>query len=254
MIGRQGPKGTRVYRGKLTSNGQDVAVKKIFSGLSDWNKAYDLRELKHSNIVQCFATEEGEDFIYIALELCDIALVEFLQRGVFAREGLSRRPCLVQVAEAVKYLHKLGVCHRDIKPGNILVKHAEDPRLRRFVLADVNISKEAHDETFSTKKPVAGDIGWIANEVHQPGFTATPRADIFSLGCTFYYTLTNMKHPFGDVKNLEECQKNIQCRREAVLITGDFVELSNLERLISTMVEHSPDRRPTAAAVCDSLE
>ena len=250
LIGKGILKRTPVYHGKLTKTGQHVAVKKMFSGIFDYKKALDLKALKHPNIIRCFAVEEKGDFLYLALELCDKTLVDSIEKGDFLNKVVpSRQDCLLQVTEAVEYLHNKRVCHGDIKPANILVTFADDAGIRRFVLADINISKKEPDKTFSSKNRVIGDIGWLPKESYQPYLEVDPSWDIFSLGCVFYYVLVNMKHPFGDANNLEECQKNIQCGKVAVLKAEDFVKFSNLKSLISSMVDHSPDKRPCIGKV-----
>ena len=254
MLGR-GSKGTIVYSGKLGSSGKSIAVKKMFAGMFDLKEAKRLKQLKHPNIIQCLAVEKKDEFIYLALELCKKTLRSCVEENDFALldSGVERLRCLKEITGAVGYLHERRICHRDIKPDNILLS-ASGPL--RFILADFNTAKEASStESASTQFGSAvGTTGYIAPEVYKPDERITVKIDIFSLGCVFYYTLTDKGHPFGSIKHLKKCQGKINNAQQPSLVEDDFLEHPWTKPIIEQMISFHPDQRPSASDVLKALE
>ncbi|KAF2092795.1 kinase-like protein [Rhizodiscina lignyota] len=191
---------------------------------------------------------------------------------------------LHQIANGLAHLHKLRLVHRDIKPQNILIaipkKHETGgPRL---VISDFGLCKTLPDQQSTLAGTIGnvGTTGWKAPELvgkQQNGNTsssqhsetqenssslsggADPTApvkracDIFSLGCVFFFVLTNGAHPF-DCGNTEQWT----VMREVNIKSGksDFSKLDALgpeseepKHLISWMLEYDPRDRPSALQV-----
>ena len=80
-----------------------------------------------------------------------------------------------QLMDALAYMHRKQIIHRDLKPSNIMVTHSgQNVKLIDFGLSD--------SDAFCVLKFPAGTTGYIAPEQLQPGATAEPKADIYSLG------------------------------------------------------------------------
>src|SRR5262249_43118788 len=95
-----------------------------------------------------------------------------------------------QTCDALIYLRRRGLVHRDVKPPNlILVPDAGSPRLK---LIDPGLTcGPGHDELCGTPDYLAPERGL--------GAPADIRGDIYSLGCTFYQLLTGrVPYPGGD--------------------------------------------------------
>lgn len=191
---------------------------------------------------------------------------------------------LYQIASGVRHLHSLRLIHRDIKPQNILIAYPKKNQTNgpRLVIADFGLCRELQDNasTLAATAGNAGTVGWKAPEIigqPRPGFgtqsstqnesnsgSATgdesaqrgvKRAvDIFSLGCVFFYVLTNGAHPFdsenGDVGHVER-EINIKKwdgpRLDQLSQWGDATE--EPRQLIEWMLSKQPENRPTAAQV-----
>jgi outer membrane protein assembly factor BamB len=134
-----GGHGTVVYKGVL--DGRNVAVKrmlKAYHASADREISLLIESDGDPNVVRYFLKEVRGDFVYLALELCDLSLHELI--GVLrekqqekalpimseadeAASGLSSdgmnatRIILFQIASGVKHLHSLRIVHRDLKPA-----------------------------------------------------------------------------------------------------------------------------------------
>jgi hypothetical protein len=99
-----------------------------------------------------------------------------------------------QVASALSAAHELGIVHRDVKPGNVLV--AEDGTAH---ISDFGISRALDDITMTTTGMVHGTPAYLSPEVAR-GEEATFASDLFGLGATLYAALEGSP-PFGTDTN-----------------------------------------------------
>lgn len=138
-----GGHGTVVYKGLL--DGRNVAVKrmlKAYHASADREISLLIESDGDPNVVRYFLKEVRGDFVYLALELCDLSLHELIgvlreqqqEQGipivsnpyeaahVLSTESMNATVrILFQIASGVKHLHSLRIVHRDLKPANILL-------------------------------------------------------------------------------------------------------------------------------------
>lgn len=129
--------------------------------------------------------------------------------------------------------------HRDIKPHNVLLSSpgCNSTPVMRALISDFGLCKKltVGKNSLSKRSGITGTDGWIAPEMlvshisvvclavtffthYYSRYFQTCAVDIFSLGCVYYYVLTNGKHPFGD-----------SLRRQANILSGEYSlkELAN---------------------------
>ena len=100
-----------------------------------------------------------------------------------------------KVCDALMHLHAQGIVHRDIKPSNIMLRPDHTPVLMDFGIASRWTTER--DQTFESVKhnnPFMGSAPYLAPEQGRREFVDS-RADLYSLGCTIYETLTG-RTPF----------------------------------------------------------
>lgn len=178
-----------VYQAKLCETGEMVAIKKVLQDKRFKNRELQImRRLEHCNIVKLmyffYTSGEKKDEIYLNLVL------EFIPETVYkvARQyakgkqsipGLFIRLYMYQLFRSLAYIHSQGICHRDIKPQNLLL----DPDSGVLKLCDFG----------SAKHLVRGEpnVSYICSRYYRApelifGATDyTTNIDVWSAGCVF---------------------------------------------------------------------
>lgn len=137
--------------------------------------------------------------------------MEFLEGAVSIDKAGRDQPLPVQVAllqqvlQAVTYLHRCGILHRDLKPGNILVTSGAQGLHIKVV--DFGLALAARDIDLPN---IAGTLGYIAPEILR-GDAASPATDLFAVGVIAYELLVGV-HPFAGRPTGELVQQALALR------------------------------------------
>lgn len=147
-----------------------------------------------------------------------------------------------QVADALEAAHKVGIVHRDVKPGNVLLCPDGSAKL-----ADFGIARASGDITVTQTGVLTGTPEYSAPEVARGG-RPTPAADVFSLGATLYSSVEG-RPPF-------DLSGNALAQME-VIASGTTIPPQRAGRLapvLTRLLDANPDRRPTAGEARAMLE
>ena len=177
-----------VYKAKDTKNGKIVAIKKVFQDQRYKNRELSiLKELKHVNCCYLYdyfyttaSDNPDEKYLNLIMEYMPETLYKELKTYAKAKKQM---PVLLiklyayQIIRGLAYMHALGICHRDMKPQNILI----DPETHELKICDFG----------SAKKLVAGqpNVSYISSRPYRApelifGATEyTPAIDLWSGGC-----------------------------------------------------------------------
>lgn len=191
-------KHSAVYLAEKESAGIKVVLKVLrqIPDLTDDIDAFDrflqeyelIADLEHPNIVKIYDLGVSDDHAHIAMEyLSGGDLKQKMKEGISEQDAVDY---LQQIASALAEVHKVGILHRDLKPGNIMLRDDGNIVLIDFGLAKrmrSNLKMTDQGEIFGTPYYMSPEQGH-ANEVDA-------RSDIYSLGVIFYEMLTGEK-PF----------------------------------------------------------
>ncbi len=133
-----------------------------------------LKQLEHGNIVKFLDAGQWNDTQYIVMDY-----IAGKQIGSDQTEVRALIRQIVEVADALSYLHSMGVVHRDVKPSNILVSNGQ------ATLVDFGIAKIQNKETISKSGTILGTLQYMAPE-QVFGQEVDQRADVYSLGVVMY--------------------------------------------------------------------
>lgn len=148
-------------------------------------EAKTVANLQHPNIVTIYEIGHDDGVHFFAMERVDGVTLLHLVRERGALPAGQACYLIAHAARALAVGHAMGVVHRDVKPGNIMIDRAGRVKVTDFGLAAVGGAGE--DEALSNQ--TLGTPGWISPEVARQE-PATPASDIYGLGLTLYYALT----------------------------------------------------------------
>jgi serine/threonine-protein kinase len=181
-----------VYRATQLALGRPVALKLL---ASDRASDPDFRErfqresrmaaaIDHPNVIPVFAAGEEDGLLYLVMRYVGGTDLQALLRSRGALGGERAADVVAQVADALDAAHAAGLVHRDVKPANVLLSgdHA--------YLSDFGLTRLVDSETGITQSGQwIGTVDYCSPEqLH--GQEIDARADVYSLGCVLYATLT----------------------------------------------------------------
>jgi serine/threonine protein kinase len=190
LVGRGGM--GAVYRAQHIHLGRPAALKLLLPELAD-DRGFRERFLResrvaasitHPNVIPVYDAGEAEGLLYIAMKY-----VDGTDLGALLREERSLAPeralfLLGQVADALDAAHELGIVHRDIKPGNVLIEGD------RCYLTDFGLTRRISSQTQLTAKgQFVGTLDYTAPEQIRGG-SVDARTDVYALGCLLYHALS----------------------------------------------------------------
>lgn len=191
-----------------------------------------LASLDHPNIAKVYSFFSAHQTSYYVTEFIDGKSFADVAQGYFARKfPISQEALLgvmIRVLDALDYLHRRNLLHRDIKPDNILIDRSGFP-----ILIDFGAAREEYGDSDSS---VVESQGFSPSEQSTPDGNMGPWTDIYAFGATLYYVLTGSCLP--------------SCRQRDLFDTADPIsEHPSLSKLYDKRLLQSIDRsiRPAIA-------
>jgi eukaryotic-like serine/threonine-protein kinase len=227
--------------------GRTVAVKILLPALLEEpgftdrfrGEALTMATINHASVVDIY--DYGSDpsaGAYLVMEYVEgDALSRTLAR--VSRLTPARTMALVaQAADALQAAHEKGVVHRDVKPGNLLVRPNGT-----LVLTDFGIARSAGAAALTAAGSVLGTAMYISPE-QAMGEQATPLSDVYALGVVAYQCLAG-RRPFEGENPLEIAMRHV--REAAPPLPPDIPP--NVRAIVERAMAKDPKARwPTASA------
>ena len=234
----------KVYRATQLSLHRDVAFKVLRDqhakdkGFRDRfiNEARAAAQLVHPNVVQVYDAGNEGDLVFFSMEfLGKGSTEEILER----EKRIPWEQAILMVLEAahgLAYAEGKGIVHRDIKPDNLMLNG--DGRVK---IADLGLAKRGEGDEDAG---VIGTPHFIPPE-QALGKEVDHRADIYSLGATFFRMITG-KTLFSGKSAKEIVLKHIKEPPPAAS-SGDETVPDDLDLVIAKMLAKDPDKRYQSA-------
>ncbi|MBI1271393.1 protein kinase [bacterium] len=243
-----------VFAAEDTVLDKNVAIKVLPAELQQDQKLVRFQKearaagkLNHPNIVSVLdfgVTKSGEPYMVM-----DFLNGQTLQDALAGRRQEDRLdlPTLLElirgVCRGLSHAHEMGVLHRDIKSSNIMLCPVTDnagvtslqAQLIDFGIA--HMRKEAEEGFESIDQAIVGSPAYMAPEIGKGG-KATPRSDVYSLGCVLYQGLTGTV-PFQADSSLALIEKHVHEKPRPLL---DFIDLEDDEFFTDTV--EAADSKP----------
>lgn len=199
-------------------------------------------EVDHPNIVKLYRTFElknriDESYIISIMEYCENGdLLSYATEHGFNNE-FERSKILKGFLEAVKYLHRRGISHGDIKPENILIDSNFNAKLTDFGYCRTTLI--AGDESKS------GTLYYAAPELFASGEFDTRKTDIWSIGITLY-CLSEGRFPYKNGK-----PKFVIGQISSGKLCFSSTITEKLKKLVQKCTNLKPENRPSVEEIMD---
>ena len=212
--------------------------------------------LDHPNIVRAYDFNKdvrtGKEIHYLVMEYVEGS---DLRRMVEEQGPLDCRKAadfISQAAEGLAHAHAAGFVHRDIKPANLLVDPHGVLKILDLGLATFTFEAEQTLNPAEGAQSAVGTADYVSPEQVVDSRNVDGRADIYSLGLTFYYLLTGHR-PFSKPTIMEVLMAHRTEKPEPISKSRPDVPL-DLEAIIDKMTAKSPQQRyQTAKEVAEKL-
>jgi serine/threonine-protein kinase len=200
-----------VWRGTDEVLGRTVAVKILLPALLDEpgfaerfrGEARTMATINHPGVVDVYDYGSDQQIAFLVMEYVEgDALSTTL--GRVGRLTPARTMALVaQAADALHAAHEKGIVHRDVKPGNLLVRPNGT-----LVLTDFGIARSALVGQLTAAGSVLGTASYISPE-QATGSIASPASDVYALGVVAYQCLSG-RRPFEGENPLDIAMQHVR--------------------------------------------
>ncbi|MFJ8546509.1 bifunctional serine/threonine-protein kinase/glutamate ABC transporter substrate-binding protein [Streptomyces sp. NPDC093586] len=205
-------------------------------------EAEALAKIEHQNVVTVHDQIETADQVWIVMKLLEgRSLADLLGRD--GALGVPRAADIgLQMAQGLRAVHEASVLHRDVKPGNVLVRDGG-----QVVLVDFGIATFEGADRVTRHGGIIGTPPYLAPELFAPATPGPTRAsDLWALGVTLY-EMVEGRLPFGG-NEVWEVQANIRQSPDPVLRYA-----GPLGPVIRGLLATDPDSRLDAASAEEML-
>lgn len=250
LLGRGGM-GT-VYRGLDKQLDREVAIKFVhgYDASKFLREARAQARIVHDNVCQIYDVGYADGHPYITMQLVRGQSLSTAARSMTTEE---KARVVRDAALALHEAHRLGMVHRDIKPGNIMVERDQNNQWRPFVM-DFGLARMMDEQGETMTGHVAGTPAYMAPEQARGEIRKLDRrTDVYALGATLYSMLAD-RPPF-----VEEHTWQLLMRistEEAPPLRNVLPDVPlDLEAIVMKCLEREQGRRyDSARALADDLQ
>ena len=247
----------KVYKARQLSLDRVVAVKVLPKQLSEnpeyverfYKEGQAAARLNHRNIVPAIDVGSAGGYHYFVMEYVEGKTVydDLSKNQVYSEaEALS---VTIQIADALQHAHARGLIHRDVKPKNIMITNSGTAKL-----ADMGLARQAEDLAAAKMEAgrAYGTPYYISPEQIRGELNIDYRADIYSLGATFYNMVTG-RVPFEAPTPSAVMHKHLK----ETLVPPDHINTSLsvgvAEVIEYMMAKDRKDRYPSVKVLLEDL-
>ncbi len=154
-----------------------------------YREARAIAAVDHPNIVRAYDIDQDDNLHFLVMEWVDGTNLQDLVKKFGPLDPVRACHYIYGAAVGLQHAHEIGIIHRDIKPGNILIDRSGVVKILDLGLA--RLTNDLDDNlTRQNDENVLGTADYLAPEQAMDSHTVDIRADIYALGATFYFLLT----------------------------------------------------------------
>jgi hypothetical protein len=253
LLGRGGM--ATVYRAADETLGREVAVKVFATDSADPGEVERqegevrmLAGLSHPGLVTLF--DVGDDVVadralaFIVMEIVDgTTLADRMKEGPLPGPEVARIGGIL--ADALGYIHRRGVVHRDVKPANVLLATPEDDEPAAAKLTDFGIARLVDGTRLTSTGSIVGTVSYLSPEQALGEAVGAP-TDVYALGLVLLECLTG-RRTFPGTAAESTMARVVRDPEIPARLGPAWVDL------LSRMTRRDPAARPTAREVAAEL-
>jgi len=211
-------------------------------------------QLSHPHIVQVYDSDHIDDNHFLVMEFVagtDLARLVMQQGPLSCSRACA---CIRQAALGLQHAHERGLVHRDVKPANLMLDTEGTVKLLDLGLARLrHTASQASDSQLTEVGCVLGTPDYMAPEQAEDPHGSDIRADLYGLGCTFYFLLTGQA-PFPSGTLVQKIDSH-RWRPVPPLASFRPDVLPEVEAIIGRLLAKRPeDRFQTPAELAAALQ
>lgn len=240
---------SRVYALEPVEAGPRLALKVVPSDSGTQQARFDrevrlMERVRHPHLARLRGVRHAETASGLIMDRIDgLPLQEWLE----SRSGTREEHLFIfrQVVGAVAAIHEAGAVHRDLKPGNILVRR-DEKRHVQACLIDLGIAKSGFLDGITVQGATLGTPGFLSPEQIRDARSVDHRTDLFALGCLLHLLLAGevpFKGPTSAAIIGAVVTGGRRPIREAAPETPEW-----LAELVDALLAKDPEDRPRDAA------
>jgi len=196
-------------------------------------------QLSHPNIVTAHDAEEAKGLHFLVMEFVEgVSLDRYVARRGPLPVQLACQ-FIRQAALGLQHAHEKGLVHRDIKPHNLMISRRGQVKILDFGLA--RLAQDAGALNTTAPNLVLGTPDFLAPEQARNSHSVDIRADLYALGCTFYFLLTG-RTPFGGENVYEKMIAHTTVEAEPITTYRSDVP-AEVEAIVYKLLAKKPDDR-----------
>ena len=236
---------SHVYRAVHEFLGIEVAVKVLSDELKNDNpeiekmflqEAKNTAKLHHPNLVSIFDADKGDKYTYMIMEFVNGIDLEQLIYDKGHLEYQEAIRVMLKLCDALNYALDKGIIHRDIKPGNIMISKTSEVKL-----LDLGLSKIVNNKNDLEEGNIVGTPIYMSPEQFIDSNSVDHRADLYSLGATFYHLLTGSE-PFKTKSYREIIMQKVTSDDFIPIFKGENYP-DKIEKIISKLMARDKEER-----------
>ena len=246
-----------VFKGRHELLGRIEAIKVLPKSRSTQqsiaNFQHEIRaqaQLDHPNLVRVsYADKDGDTYFLVTEYVPGVDLRRLVRRcGALSPDQAAW--IIAQAADALEYAHRRGLVHRDVKPGNLLLR--PDGVVKVTDLGLAWCLEDSFGAAPGGSGKVVGTCDYLAPEsIIQPD-RIVPVSDVYALGCTLYYAVTG-KVPFPGGNAAEKMRRQKHDEPIGPRAFNNQLPLPLADLIAGMMAKDHRERTASAAIVAERL-
>ena len=228
-----------------SQEGKDAKITQKFRD-AFFSEVYSAGRMHHPSVVSVYDAGQEDNYNYIVMEYVDgCTLQEYVSGGktLTADEVVD---VVFQCAKGLDYVHRQGVIHRDLKPGNIMLSHEGEVKIMDFSISHIDIGLQEHSND------LLGSPMYMPPEQLSEEKRLVAQSDVYSLGASMYALLAR-KTPYkaGNLDSLIYKISNIE--PESLLELRPDIPEHIVDIVSKAMHKIIYNRHETAHALAEDL-